>query len=42
VDSGRAIGIIRGGGIDAQDDAVPVLDLKGQGLSRRTVLNRYP
>ena len=26
----------------AQDDAVPVLDFKGQGFSGRAVLGRYP
>ena len=39
---GRAIGEIRGGGGDAQDDAVAVLDLKIQGFAKRGVLDGYP
>src|SRR5262249_24303239 len=39
---GGAIGVIGGGGGDAEDDAVSVLDFKGQGFSRRAVLDRYP
>ena len=39
---GGTIGVIRGGGRDAQDDAVAVLDLKGQGFATRAVLDGYP
>jgi hypothetical protein len=38
---GGAIGVIRGGRGDAENDAVSVLDFKGQGFSRRAVLDRY-
>ena len=33
---------VRGGGCDAQDDAVAVLDLKKQGFAKRGVLDGYP
>src|SRR5271168_1275523 len=39
---GGAIGVIRGGGGDAQDDAVAVLNLKRQGFAKRTELDGYP
>jgi hypothetical protein len=36
-----AISVVRGGGRDAQDDAVAVLDLERQTLSKRAMLDRY-
>jgi hypothetical protein len=39
---GGTIGEVRGGGCDAQDDAVAVLDLKKQGFAKRRVLDGYP
>ena len=41
VDRGGAIGVIGRGGGDAEDDAVAVLDLEGEGFSWRAVLDRY-
>jgi hypothetical protein len=37
----RAICVIGGGGRDAQNDAVAVLDLEGQWFSRRAVSSGY-